>query len=126
MADDDGGVLRYWGLHRGQAMKTLGAVVGTVIVGLLLYSWRSRSRFWYGVAEVIAALFVVVLTMNPEWHSYTVLTTDDIPPAMGSWLSWVFGQLAGLYVFVRGMDNIGNGLSEAQRAPWRRLFGPHA
>lgn len=91
----------------------------TVVFGVLLYWVRSRCRFWYGVCELIAAVLLVIFISVPHQVAYI-----DEPPFWEPWAWSAVGWLAGLYVFVRGMDNIGQDLPASWLPLWRSLFFP--
>ena len=46
----------------------------------------------------------------------------DEPSWWGKFLSQYLGYIAGVYVIVRGLDNIERGLSPAERSKWRPIF----
>lgn len=88
-----------------------GTAVGLPLLGVALYWYRQRFRLSYGIFE-----FLIGATM-----AYYVL----FPNFSYSMLSMVQGIqiLGGLYVMVRGLDNIGKGV-EGTRSEviWRKLF----
>jgi hypothetical protein len=93
----------------------------TVVLGVILFWFRSRFRFWYGLGEVAAGIAVVLLFYVP--HEHPILTAEDPDPAVWAVWAWdVVGWLAGLYIFVRGMDNIGQDLPTRWRPVWHRIF----
>jgi hypothetical protein len=95
----------------------------TIIAGVILFWVRSHLRFWYGVGELVAGMLVVIFVYVPHQPPYLALGGDDLP----FWAPWAWtavGTLAGLYVFVRGMDNIGQDLPARWRPVWRWLFCP--
>lgn len=89
------------------------SVVGT-IAGFLLYLFRQRKRAPYGLVEVVVGVVAVT-------HSV------PSPGTPGATMGVVAVQLlGGLYIIVRGLDNIGTGLTNANSryAPiWKRIFG---
>ncbi len=89
-------------------------LAGICSAGFLLFLWRERLRLSYGILEVVVGAIT----------SYAVFPTrfsDGAPDSV------IYLQLlAGLYIIVRGLDNIGKGLvgTVAERG-WRRIFeGP--
>jgi hypothetical protein len=98
-------------------MAVLGILV-TVGFGLIFYWLRSRCRLAYGAIELVVALAVIILTFYPQ--SYALLYQK--PPLVGSLLSQSAGILAGIYVMVRALDNIHEGLGPRRRAKWERAF----
>jgi hypothetical protein len=91
-----------------------------IAAALSFYRLRCRHRFVYGACEVIASMLWVFLLLFPR----STMSTDVghmpffVPP-----LYKAYGFLAGIYIFVRGMDNMHCGLtSETGRKRWDRLF----
>jgi hypothetical protein len=96
------------------------AVIGTVCLGLFFYWLRFRCRLVYGLVELVVALAVIFLTFYPQSPNY--LSDTQVPPWWGSFLSISAGMSAGIYVMVRGLDNIHNGLPPKWRCKWDRIF----
>jgi hypothetical protein len=88
----------------------IAAVLFTIIVGLLLYALRSWQPFYYGVLEVIAALFTVYFSVAPAKQSAGTVCNAHVLWGLGCDFQSSLGILAGIYIFVRGMDNIGRQL----------------
>jgi hypothetical protein len=66
--------------------------------GLALYAIRARFPVGYGVGELVIGSLATINVFFP--------TFDDQGLNRAAWLQ----VLAGLYVMVRGLDNIGEGL----------------
>ena len=96
------------------------AVIGIVMIGLFFYVVRCRWQLAYGLVELGVALAVIFLTFYPQ--GYTVLTTEAVPPLWGRLLSKSVGTSAGIYVMVRGLDNIHKGLPSKWRGKWEHVF----
>jgi hypothetical protein len=95
-----------------------------VIIGGLCFYWLRRNCQWfYGICEIIAAGFVFYLTLYPSGFSFSVINVDV--PVVSRWLSYFYGILAGIYIFVRGMSNIYEGASPRVRAIFDCLFANH-
>ena len=97
------------------------SVLGTVMVGVFLFWFRCHHRLWYGIGEVFAGIVVVVFVWVP--HTDEPITTGDAEPVF--WVRWTWlavASLAGVYVFVRGLDSIGQDLPIAWRRVWDRFF----
>jgi hypothetical protein len=91
-----------------------------IIFGLFFYWLRCSHRFLYGTFEVIASAFWFMLVLYPR--SPTVTAPDQMPHFVPP-LYTLYGFLAGIYIFVRGMDNMHCGLtSETWRKRWDCLF----
>lgn len=101
---------------------TLVCWVGALLViGVYLYFLRCRHRLAYGVVEVIAAIGIVTVTL------VNTLTSFSRPiPNEALWWASSFGpwlQLAAaVYILVRGLDNVGQGLRGPGAERWKRVF----
>jgi hypothetical protein len=90
-----------------------------VVVAFGFYRVRCWSRFLYGVMEVGAGIGVIVISEFPP----SAITATANTWALGSRAAHILALMGGVYVVVRGMDNIDQGLSERWRLAWRRVFG---
>lgn len=109
-----GGVAYTAYAYRAQLLATL-SVWGTVLLlfaaGVLLYAYRQRQRLSYGVFEFLFGLFAAVSVFLPNF-SYTGLGVFNTVQLVG-----------GLYVMVRGLDNIGKGVEGTRfENGWRWMF----
>jgi hypothetical protein len=89
-----------------------GTLVGVAATGAALYAIRGRFRLVYGVAEVAIGLLTAARVLTPKSN-------------FGS-ISWGegFALMAGLYVIVRGLANIGKALEGTPyEETWRRYSG---
>lgn len=91
----------------------------TVVFGLSFYVLRCRCQLFYGLVELVVALAVIVLTFYPQTN---FLALVEGPPLWGWLLSKGVGASAGIYVMVRGLDNIHKGLPSKWRGKWERVF----
>ena len=98
-------------------MATIGIVI-TIVLGIAFYIMRCRWQLGYGVFEVLVSLVVISLTFYPQ--------TNYLLLAEFSWQGWFLsksvGVLAGIYVMVRGLDNVEKGLPLVRQAKWIRTF----
>jgi len=101
----------------GVIMAYIGVLM-TIAAGLFFYRLRCRKRLWYGLVELAVAFVIIYLAFNPP---DTVLVEEKVS-WLGMNLRMIVGLLAGIYVMVRGLDNIEQGLSLERRVPWDRLF----
>jgi hypothetical protein len=103
--------------------------MGTVAVALVLaggaglfcYFVRCRQPISYGLIEIGVGLAIIFVTFFPQ----TPYLLYDTPPWWGVQLSRFLGFIAGVYVIVRGLDNIERGLpslSPTAHRTWRRVF----
>jgi hypothetical protein len=92
---------------------TVYGVLGVVaITGILLYYLRARYRLIYGVAETIVGYLTVAKIVFPEVDIHEIDTAQGL------------GILGGLYIIVRGLDNVGKGLEKTPyKDRWRRYSG---
>jgi|SRR5579863_49290 len=97
-----------------------------VLFALGLYTLRSRCRLVYGLIEIASGVVIMLGAIN----SYSAALGREYVPIVGGgifhrppegWLHWsaptvaLFGVAAAIYILVRGLDNIGEGLSETNR-----------
>jgi hypothetical protein len=94
------------------------ALVAALAVAVAAYWLRCRYRFWYGVLEIAAGLAVVFLTIYPETNYFLL----DTKPFIGQMLRAGVGVLAGIYIIVRGFDNLDADLPVTWRGAWDRWF----
>jgi hypothetical protein len=98
-------------------MALIGIVVA-IIFGFFFYVMRCRWQLAYGVFELLVSSAVIFLTFYPQ-SSYLLLQEF-------SWQGWFFskgvGALAGIYVMVRGLDNVEKGLPPKLQDQWKRVF----
>lgn len=79
-------------------------VVLVFLAGFALYFFRQKRKFWYGVFEILAALFISGYTI---WRTYHF----TIPPIAefvrsSDFFATLVGLLTSVYIVVRGLDNI--------------------
>lgn len=99
-------------------------ILGLLTVGTYLYFLRCRHRLVYGLIETAAAIAIIAVTLVSVLNGIGYKRE-----AVGRFL-WMEGvapwlQLAAaLYIFVRGLDNMGEGLKQHPRILecWRRVF----
>ena len=96
-----------------------GVYVSSTIVGAVLFYWlRCRYPLIYGFIEIIVALVVIYITFLPP-DTYMALEGSS---AYGQFLRKAAGVIGGIYIFVRGMDNVSRGLPSRWRKTWNRVF----
>jgi hypothetical protein len=94
----------------------------TIVAGVIFYWLRCRLRFWYGLCEIVVAFIIIYLTFVP---AYTVVVLADMSPSR-LLLSKGVGILGGIYLLVRGMDNMDEDLPPMLRRVWDRVFPKRA
>jgi rRNA maturation endonuclease Nob1 len=88
-----------------------GTLVALPPLGVLLFWCRERFRFSYGIFEFFVGMMIAYRVFFPNFNYSQVGAVDAIQ------------ILGGLYVMVRGLDNIGKGLEGTRFEPfWRRLL----
>jgi hypothetical protein len=89
-----------------------GSLAALVILGTCLYALRGRFRLTYGVAELTIGFLTAAKVFAPTFNFGTVGWRD------------LLSILAGLYVVVRGLDNVGKALeATSYESAWRRFSG---
>lgn len=86
-------------------------VLGLPLAGIALFWIRARQRLGYGVTEFGVGLVAALSVFLPSFHL----------PEVG--VSVLVQLLGGLYIMVRGLDNVGVGLrGTALGVRWQRWF----
>lgn len=89
-----------------------GTVVALPLVGVGLYWYRQRYRLSYGIFELLVGITMSIYVFFPKFDY------EALGVALG------LQVLAGLYVMVRGLDNVGTGLQGTKlEVIWNRAFG---
>lgn len=99
--------------YLAQTFHIWGVSIAVFLVGIFLYWVRERFRLGYGVFE--SAIGVIMASASvPAGFDYSQLN-----------VTFGIRILSGLYVIVRGLDNIGKGSEGTTIAPyWKRIFLP--
>jgi hypothetical protein len=94
-----------------------GTVLGLTAAGPLLYALRGRQRLMYGVAETGIGLYSALSTVAPFVWAHGIVQ-PAFSPTSGITI------VGGLYVVVRGLDNIGAGLKGTTwESRWKYFSG---
>ncbi len=89
------------------AFPVWGLVLLALVGGAALFGFRSRRRLAYGIVEICFGLFAVAKQASPT--NYDALFLIQVA--------------AGLYIIVRGFDNVEKSISGTRIDPvWRRIF----
>jgi len=92
-------------------IKVWGTLLGILSAGLFLFWGRSKYPLGYGFAEVIIGICTAYWVFIPEF-AYENLSTTNLIRIVG-----------GLYIIVRGLDNIGKGLKGSKHGNlWESWF----
>ena len=90
------------------------APIVILLVGLLFFWWREHGRLSYGLFEAMAGLLIASQSIVTLPAPYELSTAKSIQ------------LLGGLYVMVRGLDNIDRGIDDTRLGVWwKRLFRPN-
>jgi len=99
-----------------------------ICFGIALYALRTRARIAYGLLELFISIGLIIVALG----NYIALSMNVNANHIMPYLSWhessasLFQVAAAIYVFVRAMDNIGEGLNEFPQhsiaKAWMRLF----
>lgn len=74
-----------------------GTVILTIVIGLLLFIFREKQRLSYGVFELAVGVIAIIVLFKPLGFNYTNIEFN---------LDLNIKLLGGLYIMVRGLDNI--------------------
>jgi hypothetical protein len=96
----------------------LAYIVGCILLGVCFYWLQRKHPGWYGISEVVVAVIVIYLAFYPP--SVSAVAKDT--PWLAHYVFRVYGIIAGIYLFVRGMGNIYESLSEKWPARWDCIF----
>ena len=93
----------------------------SIVAALFFFQLRWRRPFAYGLFEFAVGLIGLTLTFYPQT---TYLITDEASP-FGITLSHGVAIVGGIYLLVRGLDNMERGLPRSWRPHWHALFPRH-
>ncbi len=89
-----------------------GTIIAIIFIGVLAYTLRGRFRFTYGVFEFVFGAILAIKVFYPSFD-YSQLAPSSL-----------LQLVAGVYVMVRGQDNIGKALRGSRFGPaWSRFSG---
>jgi hypothetical protein len=77
--------------------------IPAIAVGFLLYWIRGKFPFFYGLTEISVSVLAIIVSIGTP---NTIL------------LNKVVAILGGIYILIRGMDNIDKGLPVSWRPMW--------
>lgn len=88
-----------------------GTVLALPLVGIGLFWYRQRFRLSYGIFEFIVGIMMSGYPFFPDFNYAALGVVQSIQ------------VLGGLYVMVRGLDNVGKGIEGTRLEPlWNRWF----
>jgi hypothetical protein len=103
-----------------RAMLFFLIVVISIIFSFAAYSFRASKQIHYGVVELLFGVGSIVFSV----YSVVVapfLAASDPPKDTDLWQA-IFGFLAGVYIIVRGLVNIEDGLKQEQPLTARMIY----
>src|SRR5579871_2210858 len=92
-------------------------IILCIAAAALLFELRRRRPFVYGVFEFVVGLIGLTLTFYPQT---TYLLTEEAS-ASGLILSRGIAIVGGIYLLVRGIDNMERDLPRRWRSHWESL-----
>jgi hypothetical protein len=90
--------------------------LGSLAVAILLYGLRNRYRLLYGMFEIIVGIGGIHIILRP-----LVAGDSTIINSKTEELKWA-AVIGGIYIIIRGMDNVYQGLSLQWRERWNCVF----
>lgn len=105
--------------RQGGANVSSILLIATAVAGSAgLYRLRGIQPFWYGCIEIGVGLTVLIFTFVPTTH-YLAFDRQTFLELSATKL---IGVMAGIYIIVRGLDNVDRGLPLSWRPHWDRAF----
>ena len=108
-------VLAYFYIEQIVATLNIWGTIAIIpLMGIIFFYIRALWRLFYGVTEFLVGIFTALLIFLPSFD-YNTLTSKPF---------YFLQILGGLYIMVRGLDNIGKGLRATKfEKLWRQIFG---
>ena len=82
-----------------------GTIVATLFLAIVLFIFREKQRLSYGVFEFLVGAISIVILFNTEQFNYQRISFT---------LDFSVKLMAGLYIMVRGQDNIVKALKDSK------------
>jgi rRNA maturation endonuclease Nob1 len=97
------------------AINVWGTIIVVILAGISLFIFREKRRLSYGVFEFIVGIIAIVSLFYPNNFDYSKITFD---------LDFNVKLLGGLYIMVRGQDNIVTSVKRKKLGIWlKERFG---
>jgi hypothetical protein len=98
-------------------------VAGFIFVGIGLYMVRRGARLIYGILETMAGIGAIVAALINTIRILATKPEENLFIGQNRFVA-VFLLAAAIYVLVRGLDNIGEGLVDGSMAQkrWNAIF----
>jgi hypothetical protein len=95
-----------------EAITRWGVLVLIPVLGVVLYWVRAHFRLTYGISEFLVGLITATRVILPKFQF------DNLEVVA------ILQILGGLYIMVRGLDNVEKGLRGSRLQPvWQQWFG---
>jgi hypothetical protein len=100
-----------------EAISTYWFIIPALLAGPVLYLFRSLLPFFYGVVEVVASWAIILVAIKASNAA-----TPTLPAAGLPLLAKGTAILGGIYVTVRGLDNMDKKIPSKVARQWNFLF----
>lgn len=91
-----------------QTINVWGTIISTLIISIVLFIFRELKQLMYGAVEFFIGIASVILIFYPDFD-YSGLVTDSF---------FIIKIIGGLYIMVRGLDNIYKALEGKKIRLW--------
>jgi len=92
-----------------------GTIVLILFIGIGLFILREKLRLSYGIFEFLVGVFAIILLFQPNKFNYSTIDFN---------LDFSIKLLGGLYIMVRGQDNIVKAIQDTRAGMYlRNKFG---
>jgi hypothetical protein len=94
--------------HYVHTWLALGFAVGAIVAALVLYFVRSRARLFYGLSEFVFGLMAMLWNVRAILSAGILMPEGVLTPQEKAQM--VFQFIASIYITIRGLNNIEDGL----------------
>jgi hypothetical protein len=98
-----------------------GLTIVFVILALLLYRFRGQHRFIFGFIELLVGVTAVWIALHTDNIAGVSLMTHQSGALL---LSKAVTTISGIYVMIRGLDNMSEQLPKRVQRTWAICFPP--
>jgi hypothetical protein len=109
----------YWGTP-SEVPDALPWTLLAIVGAFGLYALRCWRPIVYGFIELIAAVFIIYFSIAPAKQSATTVCNGKALWGLGCYFQSFVIILAGIYIFVRGLDNMQARRLLCVMQEWRR------
>jgi rRNA-processing protein FCF1 len=97
-----------------ETITVWGTIVVTMVLGILLFVFREKQRLGYGIFEFLVGIIVIILLFIPSEFNLQEVKFN---------LDFNVKFLGGLYIMVRGQDNIVKSQKGKSLGFWLNNYG---